>query len=51
MTVLEKKGTLSSDDDHGSENITKKMNLRPFKLYCVYLEPLNSSNVGDFSWS
>ena len=51
MTVLEKKGTLSNDDDHGSENITKKMNLRPFKLYCVYLEPLNSSNVGDFSWS
>jgi len=24
------------------------MNLRP---YLVYLEPLNSSNVGDFSWS
>ena len=21
------------------------------KLYRVYLEPLNSSNVGDFSWS
>ena len=29
----------------------KKMNLRPFKLFRVYLEPLNSSNVGDFSWS
>ena len=27
------------------------MNLRPFKLYRVYLEPLNLSNVGDFSWS
>ena len=27
------------------------MNLRPFKLYGVCLEPLNSSNVGDFSWS
>ena len=27
------------------------MNLRPFKLYRVYLEPLNSSNKGDFSWS
>ena len=44
-------GTLSNDDDDGSENITKKMNLRPFKLYRVHLEPLNSSNVGDFSWS
>ena len=44
-------GTLSNDDDDGIENITKKMNLRPFKLYRVYLEPLNSSNVGDFSWS
>ena len=41
----------SINDDDGSENITKKMNLRPFKLYRVYLEPLNSSNVGDFSWS
>ena len=43
--------TLSNDDDDGSENITKKMNLRLFKLYCVHLELLNSSNVGDFSWS
>ena len=41
----------SNDDDDGSENITKKMNLRPFKLNRVYLEPLNYSNVGDFSWS
>ena len=32
------------DDDGGSENITKKMNLRSFKLYSVYLESLNSSN-------
>ena len=37
-------------DDHGCENIPKKMNLRPFKLYRYYLEPLNSSNVGDVSW-
>ena len=43
--------TLSNNDDDGSENITKKGNLRPFKLYRVYWEPLNSSNVGDFSWS
>ena len=35
----------------GSANIIKKMNLRPFKLCRVYLEPLYSSNVGDFSWS
>ena len=26
------------------------MNLRPFKLYRVYLKPLNSSSLGDFSW-
>ena len=41
----------SKKDDHDSENVTKKMNLRPFKLYRVYLEPLYSSDVGDFSWS
>ena len=39
------------DDDDGSENITKKMNLRSFKLYSVYLESLNSSNLVDFSWT
>ena len=48
--VRELKTSLSNNDDHGSENITKKMNLRPFKLYRVYLEPFNSSNVSDFSW-
>ena len=42
---------LPNNDEDGSENITKKMNLRPFKLYRVYLEPLYSSDVGDFSWS
>ena len=48
MTMI---GTLSNDDDDdGSENITKKINLRLLKLYRVYLEPLNSSNAGDFSW-
>ena len=26
------------------------MNLRPFKLYCVILDALNLSNVGDFPW-
>ena len=44
-------GTLSNDDDDGNENVAKKMNLRSFKLNRVYLEPLNMSNVGDFSWS
>ena len=29
----------------------KKFNLRFFKLYCVYLDPFNLSNVGYFSWS
>ena len=51
MMMMMMIGTLSNDHDDGSENITKKMNLRPFKLYCVHLELLNSSNVGDFSWS
>ena len=44
-------GTLSNDDDDGSENVAKKMNLRSFKLYRVYLDPLNMSNAGDFSCS
>ena len=44
-------GILSNNDDDGNENTTKNTNLRPFKLYRVYLEPLNSSNVGNFSWS
>ena len=45
-------GTLSNDDDDdGSENVAKKMNLRSFKLNRVYLDPLNMSNAGDFSWS
>ena len=44
-------GTLSKDDDDGSENVAKKMNLRSFKHNRVYLDPLNMSNAGDFSWS
>ena len=44
-------GTLSNDDDDGSENVTDKMNLRSFKLNSVYWVPLNMSNAGDFSWS
>ena len=45
------KGTLSKDDDDGSENVAIKMNLRSFKHNRVYLDPLNVSNAGDFSWS
>ena len=30
----------SDDDDNGSENVAKKMNLRYFKLNRVYLDPL-----------
>ena len=48
MTPLE---TLSEDDDDGSENAGKKVNLRSFKLNRAYLAPLNTSNAGDFSWS
>ena len=42
---------LSDDDDDRSENVAKKLNLPRFKCYRVYLELLNLSNVGDFSWS
>ena len=48
---MNKRGSLANNDDNGSENITKKINLRFFKLYRVYLEPLNLANVGNFSWS
>ena len=46
-------GTLSEDDDHGSENVGTKMKLRSFKLNRVYSDPLNMPNAGagDFSWS
>ena len=48
MTPLE---TVSKDDDDGSENVSKKVNLRSFKLNRVYLDPFNTSYAGDFSWS
>ena len=41
-------GTLSKDDDDGSEKVAKNMNLHSFKLNRVYLESLNISNAGDF---
>ena len=43
-------GTLSNDDDDGSETSFIKTNLRSFKLNLVYLDPLNMSNAGDFPW-
>ena len=43
-------GTLSKDHNDGSENVGKKINLRSFKLDRVYLDPLNISQAGDFSW-
>ena len=48
--LVQIKGTLSKDDGGGGENVGKKMNLRSFKLNRVYLDPLNMSNAGDFSW-
>ena len=42
--------TLNNDDD-GSENVAKKITLSSFKLNRFYLDPLNMSNAGDFSWS
>ena len=40
-------GTLSSEDGDGSENITEKVNLRSFNLYCDYSKSLTLSNVGE----
>ena len=51
MGVSESIGTLNKDDDDGSENVVKKMNLRSFKLSRVYLYSFNMSNASDFSWS
>ena len=49
--LVQIKGTLSKDDDDLSENVGKKKNLRSFKLNRIYLDPLNMSTAGDFSWS
>ena len=40
-----------SNDDVGSENVATKINMRPFKLFRVNLDPFNVSNVDDFFWS
>ena len=47
MVLTEGIGSLSNQDDDGCENVAKKMNLRPFKLYLAYLDPLQLSSVGD----
>ena len=40
-------GTLSDDDD-GSENVAKKMNLSSFKLNRVYLDPIKCQMQATF---
>lgn len=47
MVLTEGTGSLSNEDDDGCENVANKMNLRPFKFYFAYLDPLQLSNVGD----
>ena len=37
-----------SNDEEGSENVAKKINMRPFKLFRVNLDPFNFSNVRRF---
>ena len=36
-----KLASLNNHDEDGSENVAKKINLRPFKLHRVYLDALN----------
>ena len=48
MFVIFTVGSLSNSDDDGSEDIAKKMNLCPFKLYHVILDQFNLSNCGKF---
>ena len=50
MTTMMKVGSLSRQDDYASENVTKKMNLRFFKLDRVSLASVNMPNEGEFSW-
>ena len=44
--------SLSNNDRQGYENVTYKVNLRCWKLYCAYFTSFNSSNDGKFfcSW-
>ena len=45
-------GRPAAEETNGSENVTKKVNSRCFKLHCPYSNSFNLSNVGDFfrSW-
>lgn len=47
FVISEQKTYVTGEDDDGRENVAKKINLRPFKLYRVYLHPLNLSNAGN----
>ena len=54
LLVLAKQRELKPRRRRGQWNeVAKKKNtnLRSFKLYRVFLDLLNLSNVGDFSWS
>ena len=41
--------SLSNDDDDGRVDVAKKLNLRPFKLYRVYLDLLKICKMYAFS--
>ena len=44
-------GTLRSEENDGSENITIKLSLFSFNLYLDYSNSLTVSNLGKFCWS
>jgi len=47
-----KTGNIRKEDDDGSENVGKTNEFAFFQTYNrVYLDPLNMSNAGNFSWS
>ena len=49
--VINVRGSFSTNDGNGSENVTLKMNSRFFKLFLVYSNSLELSKVGEFPWS
>ena len=46
VVIILEAGSLSNDNDDRSEN-----KMCPLKFNCVYLNPFDLSNEGDFSWS
>ena len=50
-TTILLRPVISSTTTPTAVRTSLKMNLRPFKLICVYLDPLYLSNEGHFSWS